>query len=324
MLNVIANRIRLLLRSELDLNKDRLLGELRKEFVQAHSPEAAVQSLGWHYEGDAPMEHLVGFGIRFDPVRHAHWLASIQWVALLVRDCGATLHLMQTGDIEIRIGAARLAPETPIEMAFLMEIFYDECYGVESKTPFFVWDIGANVGFAAVYFAALKGWDVAAYELCPPTAESAQRNIALSGMESKIRLVAEGIGGKNENLSIDFSPVSRGSNSLFGNSSWEEKGAVQKLDVVVRDASEVIDEVVNSAAGRPLLVKMDCEGAEYAALQRLPETDKLHHISVLILEAHIEPGFEPEQAVQTLLKGGFTVRRKKRLTDRATIIYATR
>ena len=324
MLSSVAKKLRMFLRSELDLSKDRMLAELRQDIVPNDSRIVALQNLGWYFEGDRPFERIVGFGIHFDPVLHAHWIESMPAIALLIRDCGATLHLMPDRQIEIRIGSVRVVPETCQEFAFLIEVFHQECYCFESLSPMFVWDIGANVGIASMYFADVHGWDVAAYELCPPTADAARRNIHLSELDSKVQVHSCGIGGKSETMKISYSGATRGSNGILGNTTWESIGAVQDLEVQVRDSSEVFDEILRQSNGRPILAKIDCEGAEYALLERLHETGKLQSISAVILEAHVHPGLEPGHAVTTLLKGGFAVRRMRRLTERFQVIYATR
>lgn len=312
------------LRSELDLAKDRLLADLRKDIVPTDPRNVALATLGWTIDLRNPLEHVAGFGIRFDPQIHGYWIDALPQLSVLVRDCGATLHQLEDRRIEIRLGDIRVTPATFQEIGALVEIFRDEVYSVECASPMFAWDVGANCGFASLYFAGSHGWDVAAYELCGPTADAARENVTRSGLDSKIQVHAAGVGGKNETMQITYSSDLRGSNGILGNIATDPHGVEQPLPVEVRDASDVFAAVQKEANGRPILVKLDCEGAEYAILERLLETGQLAEISALVIEAHCFPGLEPGMAVNTLLKAGFLVRRVPRMTEPLQILFASR
>ena len=319
-----ARRLRLFLRSELDLSKDRLLAELRKDELTEDARVAAMKRLGWKFDRERPLDNVVGLGIAFDPIVHRHWIDGLPYLATLVLECGAEIHQLEDRRLELKIGNIRVTPNSEQELGFLVEVLRDEEYLVESGTPMFVWDVGANVGFASLFFAAVQGWDVMAYELCPPTAEIARENVRRSGLEDRIQINAAGIGGKAETAKIAYSAKFHGTNSMVGDTLRLPTGDEQELDVQVLDASEVFTEVQERAAGRPIFVKLDCEGAEYAVLKRLHETGQLAMISAMVIEAHCHPGLEPDDAVKTLLAAGFLVRRKRRLNLPYETFYASR
>jgi len=325
MLGVVANRLRFFFRSELDLAKDRLLAEIRTDDARIDPRFRAMREMGWTFDEGHPFEQIVGFGIAFDPKAHRHWIDGLPWLATLVKEKDASLNQLPDGRIALTIGSIRVVPETHQELGLLVEVWHDEVYNMECAEPVFVWDIGANAGFASLYFAARHGWDVAAFELCPPTADSAVENVKLSGLESKIKVHSIGIGGKDGTLEITYSSQIRGSNGIFGNVAWwDPQGEEQTLEVQIRDAANVFDEVAAQASGRPILAKIDCEGAEYEILDRLHQSGKLALISAIVMEAHVLPGLHPDRALSVLLNGGFIVHRTRKLSTPSTTFFASR
>jgi FkbM family methyltransferase len=302
----------------------RLLGGPPGQSNDASSGESRFRDLGWSLTEADGKTRVGGLDFTFDNVAHAHLIRHIELVARLVGDLGATLAQLPDGRIEFRIGQVRIVPETPQELGILVEIFRDGIYRVEAAKPMFVWDVGANVAAASLYFAGVSGWDVAAYELFPQTAEMAKDNVARSGLANKIMLTAAGVGSKDESLSLPYYPDSRGSNGLYGNDYAPQGSDRSEVQVQVLDAASVIDSVVKTAAGRPILAKLDCEGAEYDILDRLAEAQKLRVITAIVMELHAVPGRDPKIAIQLLLNNGFLVRRARHTADDLSIVYATR
>jgi FkbM family methyltransferase len=324
MIGSVVRRVRLLLRSELDLAKDRMIAELKSEFAQKGSPEASVQAMDWQMTGDVPTDGVIAQGIPLDPVRHAHFLKCMPWIAELVRDWGAQIRLDASGDALIEIGGMTIAPTAGTDFAVLREIFQNADYSIETDQPMFVWDIGANTGITSLYFACGKGWKGHAYELCPPIAKIAERNIALSGAADKVHVFPCGVAASDAELTIPFSPERMLSNSILSDYPLVSNEGIPTLGVQVRDASAVFKEVESAAQASPILLKMDAEGAEYEILDRLASTGELKRIHIVIMEAHIVNGKEPRDAAQTLMRNGFIVRRNPLRNTQYTMIFAVR
>lgn len=268
--------------------------------------------------------HVSGLDITFDDARHAHILENLERIAVLVRDAGAKLSLLPDGRIEVQIGNCRIVPETVQECGILVEVLRDEIYFWESEEPLFVWDVGANIGVSALYFADVLGWDVAAYELFPVTAQAAIDNFARSGLEHKIHVEAAGVGMRNETLTLPYFADTRGSNGLYGNDTAAGTADSTLTEVRVRDAVEVLDEVMARANGRPILAKFDCEGAEYDIIERLESAGRLRSLTAIVMELHAFPGLDPSTLIGRLLRAGFLIRRSKNPKGHLSIVSAVR
>jgi FkbM family methyltransferase len=321
MLDQISRRLRLFLKSELDLQKDRLLEELRAD--ENTRREAERISL------EAELELRLGtmanrLGLTIEQVRRDFILQGAVYLNMLVLDVDAKLNILPDGRLEVRIGKAVFIPETFQEIGILREVFVDEAYLVETRKPMYVWDVGANVATASLYFAAVHGWDVSAYELFPQTAEAAKVNIERSGMETQIDLSVFGLGAKTEELTLMYNERSRGSNGMFGNTDPNMSGDEIPVKVSIVDAAEEIDRVVERAKDRPILAKFDCEGAEYDILPRLAETGKLNHISAILMEEHILPGHSREDLIAIIQDAGFIIRRTRRMDKHVSMLFASR
>jgi FkbM family methyltransferase len=232
--------------------------------------------------------------------------------------------VIEDGKLAVRIGQLTFTPETLQEIWILKEIFEDEVYLVESQKPMYVWDVGANVATASLYFASVLGWDVTAYELFPQVAEAARSNIHRSGFTDRISLSAFGIGARTEDLTLMYNERSRGSNGLLGNTAPDLSGAQVPVKVKVMDAAEEIKKVLELAKGRPILAKFDCEGAEYDILPRLVETGNIRSISAIVMEEHIVEGHNRETLVKLIQDAGFLVRRSARMDKHVSMLFACR
>jgi FkbM family methyltransferase len=257
-------------------------------------------------------------------VRHEYVLKAIPQLLDLVREDGAAIAIDPQLGFEVQICGVKLLPATAQEIIIVHEVFHDEVYSLEYRQPMYVWDIGANVGTTALYFAAVSGWEVSAYELFPATAAAARTNIDRSGLDAKVTLADVGLGKSDRRMSLPYNAGSRGSNGFFGNTALDKQGVDQMIDVSVRDAAEVFEEVYRRAAGRPILAKLDCEGAEFEIIPRLKESGALAKITTIALEVHALPETDPDALVADLLEVGYVVRRRRKLRKDVDMIYATR
>ncbi len=310
MLSKIARRLRLFIRSELDLHKDRLL-------------EVVAEAERKSFEGRL-VAQANQVGISFDREKNSHILQGFKYLDNLCLNVKAQITLTKTGSTEVHIGDACFVPETLQEVRILSEIFEDEVYLVESKEPMYVWDVGANVATASLYFATVLGWDVSAYELFPKTAEAAERNISRSGLENRIHLSAFGLGRKTETLTLQYNEQSRGSNGMFGNTDPWVTGQAIPIDVKVVDVAEEFKVVQDRAKGRPILAKFDCEGAEYDIIPRLIETGQIRSIEAIVMEEHLIEGHSREELVNAIRDAGFIVRRSRNLFTHVALLFAVR
>ena len=156
------------------------------------------------------------------------------------------------------------------------------------QQKYIVLDMGANRGYASLYFA-MQRWceKIYAFELFPQTAQQAQENFALNPMlQSKITLHKYGLGSKetisksisgggdNSNLSTiecSFLPHRDGISSMndkfLENYAPEESENLTKIKCHIRVASETLQEIFTQNPQARFIVKIDVEGAEYEIMR---------------------------------------------------------
>ncbi len=145
-----------------------------------------------------------------------------------------------------------------------------------SKARGFI-DVGANVGYYTVA-AALSGMEVLAFEPISSTASVLERNISLSGVSHKVKVIRAAAWSEDTHLTLNVNPYLLGQatarSDLSGNSWKEEKVKATTLD---RFSSELPS---------PLIIKIDVEGSEVEVLRGAKET--LNRTLALVIE--ISPG----------------------------------
>ena len=92
-----------------------------------------------------------------------------------------------------------------------------------------------------------------------------------------------------------------GVRGLLSPSYTNNRGAIE-TDVLICDASVEIINILNENKDKKVIVKMDCEGAEYEILDNLYKSGVINKIDVILLEWH-DKGFKLIEDI--LLKSGF-------------------
>jgi FkbM family methyltransferase len=134
-----------------------------------------------------------------------------------------------------------------------------EYYIPEGFSPSSIWDIGANLGAASLYFSdRFPRAEIHCFEPVPENYAMIERNI--EGL-ARIRAHRFALGANDETLEIRASDVDRN----LGGFSFHDAGTsrAQGLKVQVRTPRAVIDDGTASA---PDLIKIDVEGAEHDIL----------------------------------------------------------
>ena len=187
--------------------------------------------------------------------------------------------------------------ETELGASLLMlgEVYKDEygCLDVQDKL---VIDVGANIGDSAIYFATKGAKKVIAFEPFPATYRQAKENIYLNGMEKKIELLNIGVGGKSETIFLPDTFIGTSGMDSIGKSALDEntdKGAPVRI--------VTLEEIIKMYPSSETVLKMDCEGCEYASLLNATD-DTLKHFSEIILEYHEKSG----KLMEKFRKAGFT------------------
>jgi len=182
-------------------------------------------------------------------------------------------------------------------LQIFQEIWRREIYTHEYpqgwRTPHIVVDIGANIGFFSLYVA--MRWpdaQVFAYEPAPENVALLEQNIRLSKTSQVILhpvAVADVVGRMNF-----FLKKESGWHSLWGSSNDSTILVnTTTLPAIVKEVDQTID-----------LLKMDCEGAEYAVLagQALVLAQSVRFVA---MEYHEIEGHQVRELTEILEQAGF-------------------
>jgi len=71
-----------------------------------------------------------------------------------------------------------------------------------------------------------------------------------------------------------------------------------EVEVVIRDASEVISTIVKDHKDKKIVVKMDCEGAEYEIFENISKSSVIKDIAFFMIEWHDKGPKEIENILQ--------------------------
>lgn len=165
-----------------------------------------------------------------------------------------------------------------------------------------VYDVGANIGYVSLLLAHVAGEKgrVFAFEALPANQERILRNVALNGLEERIRLVRQAVADKSGEMTF-LVHESVGMGKLAGSAGRVEETYQAEITVASLSLDGFVYEQGNP---HPQVVKMDIEGGEVLAL---PGMIRLLREArpILLLELH---GPESEKAAwETLTSAGYSI-----------------
>ncbi len=188
------------------------------------------------------------------------------------------------------------------------EIFINQFYDFHSMEKYIVCDVGMNIAIASIYFASFENVEkVYGYEPFLQTFERAKENILLNNeLAKKIEVFNYGLGNKNESLEVPLPAdgfLGGSTTAAFIDELPEElkKGNVQ---VEIKEIGYAIQQIKLNHPGRKLILKLDCEGAEYEILEVMEKKNMINDIDVYMVEFH----FKGKKAlVDILVKNNYFV-----------------
>jgi FkbM family methyltransferase len=232
---------------------------------------------------DAPSANLT------DP-QHHFVLAGLDFIRQLKNwESCSKFSWPESGVLAVEFKGIRMHCLTTEELFFIVEIFVEGIYNIVGADETVIIDVGANVGTASLYFAALPQVEkVYAYEIFPQTALLAQANLNRNpDLAAKIQLTALGLASHHGEYELDYDPKVKGHAGLFGILGTASDGRKdQKQSVEVIDVVEAITLARSEHPRSRLIVKLDCEGAEYSILERLKDSGAIHGIDGFVMEWH--------------------------------------
>ena len=203
------------------------------------------------------------------------------------------------------------------------ELFLNKDYAVNFSYDAVLIDIGLNRGIASLYFATYPNIKkIYSFEPFKPTFELAQRNLGLNPqLSEKIKAFNFGLGKAEVTLELPYMAKATGCMSTTHDVCKGEKN-IRKEAVVIKDAAKEVAPILEENKNKHIIVKCDCEGAEFEIFERLNEENLIGNIDVILMEYHFN---KPERLVNILTKNGFAVRTKVLSKKMSTgYIYAVR
>lgn len=177
--------------------------------------------------------------------------------------------------------------DNEFQEAIFRDIFVNECYNYNCTEPYIVIDIGVNAGFASLFFAYKDGVaKVYGYEPDGLLFKEAQINIKLNPkIEEKVEVFPYALA--NGNRVEKYVNIEHG-NGVCGIRkirSDDNNTSVFEIDCV--DVADELEKIVKKHPTEKILLKIDCEGAEYEIFERLENTGWIDKIDAIVMEWHL-------------------------------------
>jgi FkbM family methyltransferase len=193
------------------------------------------------------------------------------------------------GLVRATVGSVSVRVDTTEELQILEEIYLDGVYHFGLSGPLLILDIGMNVAYTALYFAVMHPDAlVCAYEPFAATFRRAETNIALNPkLQLRIRRYQFGLSDSDRVLDIEYTDRWRGSVGVYGvPAGLSTSGELRLERCELHDAEAELGKLYNEYPDRRVVLKVDCEGSEYAILGRLAERAMLGRIDLMMIECH--------------------------------------
>jgi FkbM family methyltransferase len=210
----------------------------------------------------------------------------------------------------IRLGKKYVFDMEICDLLLLQEIFVDGNYLLYAdENVYVVLDIGMNIGDTALLFSSYENVErVYAFEPFKPTYQMAMRNFALNEeFSKKITPYNFGISDKDKDVFIDYCKDISGRMTSFNNEFNKAKNSVQEK-IVIKSIEHIFDDILPRSpenGGKypyKLIMKIDCEGAEFEIFNKMDEKDLFKHVDVIMLEWHCKG---PDALLKILKKRNF-------------------
>lgn len=193
------------------------------------------------------------------------------------------------------------------DIRFVGELFFENAYNFRLGRPVAVFDIGMNLGLASLHFASKPFvTEVHGFEPFAATFDRALANLALNpDLSAKIKPVLAGLSDHDYDgvIMVDDHGDS-GAMTTVGVTQGVE------ANLVLRDAGPALAPLIDDALARGLnvVLKVDCEGSEFAVFDSLRRCGLLGKIRAFLVEWHtMFDGKDQETLIAPLQAAGYFI-----------------
>ena len=179
-------------------------------------------------------------------------------------------------------------------------------YRLDVERGFDVIDIGMNVGVAVLYYARQQNvYNVYGFEPFTKTYKKAARNINMNlEIKEKVEMFNIALSDHDSEEQYDYIDEYPGGMSLLNPQATDD--SLRKSIIKVCEASRILEPIISKTIrnNRALLMKIDCEGSEYAILENLKQNHMINIPHYYIIETHAG---RHNEAVDILRRNGYVV-----------------
>ncbi|WP_281336373.1 FkbM family methyltransferase [Flavobacterium eburneipallidum] len=211
--------------------------------------------------------------------------------------------------------------ESPEEFFIIKEVFLEKDYNLLFDSNVVVFDIGMNIGISSLFFALNeKVSKIYSFEPVVSTYNQAVYNLELNaGYSNKIEAFNFGLGGSTRTEKVLYNPQAKGNCGIrLDKSHVIDKENSKEIEINIKNIGDVLPDLVAKHSGNKLVLKIDCEGAEYEILQKMSEINLLNDIDVLLIEWHDKGA----KILEDILKANSFWVVSRHLTSISGMIYA--
>ena len=258
--------------------------------------------------------NISSLNITIDRKKHGFVLDVLSYARNLQDHCKASFRIDDNGQLVADIGGIHALLSNSGDLMTLEDVFLKNEYDLTLTGPSVIMDVGMNVGYAALFFARDQNVVVYGYEPFKTTYTLALKNIDLNNeMKGRIKPNQYGLAGSTRRMDVPYSFELNRSAGIFGlardatpRGSRVHDDTMEQIQLV--DATEEVRKVKGEFPNHDMILKLDCEGAEYEIVDSLYRSGELRRIKALLVEYHLRsPDNNPEDIARKCEAAGFIV-----------------
>lgn len=228
------------------------------------------------------------------------------------------LIVLQDGNLELTVGNVCIKVNSLDEFVNTCEVLANGVYDyyINNGKKDVVIDIGMNIGDSTCYFLSKDNViKVYGYEPFKKTFLNAKENLKKNVEdESRFEVFQYGLSNANKTQTVNFNvqlSCGQSSNTEAREKSYimyEGLGLVRPEDekeeiIEIKKSSEILRPIFSEYRNDNIILKIDCEGEEYAIMEDLEEEGLLQDISLIMMEWHYRG---KEELLVRLKNAGFS------------------